>query len=34
MQPGEFQSVPEHIGLMLYIDGIPVFKSSGIHYLS
>ena len=29
MQPGEFLSVPEHVGLMLCCDGIPVFKSSG-----
>ena len=29
MQPGEFLSVPEHIGLMLCSDGISVFKSSG-----
>eukprot|EP00731_Ephydatia_muelleri_P012555 Em0006g1449a len=30
MQPGEFLSVPEHIGLILCSDGIPVFKSSGL----
>eukprot|EP00731_Ephydatia_muelleri_P013443 Em0007g753a len=30
MQPGEFLSVPEHIGLILCRDGIPVFKSSGL----
>ena len=32
MQPGEYLSVPEHIGLILCSDGIPVFKSSGNYY--
>ena len=32
MQPGEFLSVPEHIGLILCSDGIPVFKSSGNYF--
>lgn len=30
MQPGEFLSVPEHAGLVLCSDGVPLFKSSGI----
>ena len=28
MQPGEFLSVPEHTGLILCSDGVPLFKSS------
>ena len=29
MEPGEFLSVPEHTGLILCSDGVPLFKSSG-----
>lgn len=29
MQPGQFLSVPEHTGLVLCSDGVPLFKSSG-----
>ncbi len=29
MVPGEFLSVPEHTGLILCTDGVPLFKSSG-----
>ena len=28
-QEGNFLSVPEHAGLILCCDGVPVFKSSG-----
>ncbi len=28
--PGKFFSVPEHAGLILCADGVPLFKSSGI----
>ena len=27
--PGKFFSVPEHVGLILCTDGVPLFKSSG-----
>ena len=27
---GEFLSCPEHAGLILCTDGVPVFKSSGL----
>ena len=30
MEPGEFLSVPEHTGLILCSDGVPLFKSSGM----
>ncbi len=29
MEPGNFLSVPEHTGLILCSDGVPLFKSSG-----
>ncbi len=29
-QPGKFFSVPEHTGLILCADGVPLFKSSGL----
>ena len=29
-RPGKFLSVPEHTGLILSTDGVPLFKSSGM----
>ena len=29
MKPGGFLSFPEHTGLILCCDGVPLFKSSG-----
>ena len=29
MEPGKFLSVPENLALQMYVDGVPVFKSSG-----
>ena len=30
-RPGKFLSVPEHTGLLLCADGVPLFKSSGMY---